>query len=222
MDRLEDMDDLKVAVRRLVAAEPRFSVIVEHHGLPPLRHAEPGLPSLLRIVTDQLISLKAGESIWARLTTQFGSFLPEDIMAVSQDGLRTLGLSVAKSRTFHAAARAFAAGDFEENLQLSDAELYHRLTGISGIGPWTASIYLLMTRRAADAWPAADLALQHAAKDLLGLGERPSSRRMVVLAEAWRPYRSAAALLLWQHYRSLRAIAPDRRRVFTGSPHEIY
>ena len=209
MERLDDIDDLKVAVRSLIAAEPRFSAVVEHHGLPQLRHAAPGLPSLLRIVTDQMISLKAGESIWARLTTQLGSFLPEEIMAASHDDLRALGLSAAKSRTFHAAARAFAAGDLEEDLQLSDAELYRRLTGITGIGPWTASIYLLMTHRAVDAWPAADLALQYAVKDLLALGERPSPRRMVVLAEAWRPYRSAAALLLWQHYRNLRTIAPD-------------
>jgi DNA-3-methyladenine glycosylase II len=58
--------------------------------------------------------------------------------------------------------------------------------------------------RSADAWPAADLALQRSAGDLLSLPDKPSAREMALLAEAWRPCRSAAALLLWSHYRGLK------------------
>jgi DNA-3-methyladenine glycosylase II len=90
---------------------------------------------------------------------------------------------------------------------LDDAEVQRRLTEIPGVGPWTASIYVLMALRSADAWPAADLALQVAAQDLLGLPERPVTRRMIDLAEAWRPQRSAAALLLWRHYRGIRGMS---------------
>ena len=59
------MADFEAAVDRLSAITPRFSAVVECHGMPPLRHVEPGLQSLLRIVTDQLISLKAGEAMGA-------------------------------------------------------------------------------------------------------------------------------------------------------------
>lgn len=208
MQRLETTDDLAGAVERLLAAEPRFAAVVARHGLPALRHAEPGLESLLRIVTDQLISLKAGEAIWARLAARFGSFAPVDVLAAGHDELRALGLSGAKARTFHAAARSFSGGEFAGAEDLAEEELQRRLTAITGIGPWTANIYLLMAQRAADAWPAADLALQVAADELFGLGERPSARRMEGLAEGWRPYRSAAALLLWQHYRGLRGMPP--------------
>lgn len=206
MQRLETPEDLKVAINRLTMVEPRFAAIVGRHGLPSLRHAEPGLESLLRIVTDQLISLKAGAAIWSRLATQFGSFSPQDVLAISDDELRALGLSAAKARTFRAAAAAFSTGPLSQTDGPAAAELERLLMGIPGIGPWTASIYLLMAHRAADAWPAADLALQVATQDLLALGERPSVRQMVALAEAWRPHRSAAALLLWQHYRGLRGI----------------
>jgi DNA-3-methyladenine glycosylase II len=58
--------------------------------------------------------------------------------------------------------------------------------------------------RSADAWPAADLALQRSAGDLLSLPGKPAPAEMVLLAEAWRPCRSAAALLLWSHYRGLK------------------
>lgn len=208
MLRLETTKDLAAAVERLVAGEPRFAAVVARHGLPALRHAEPGLESLLRIVTDQLISLRAGEAIWARLSARFGRFAPADVLSASHDELRALGLSGAKARTFHAAARSFGAEEFADAEGVAGEELQRRLMAITGIGPWTANIYLLMAQQAADAWPAADLALQVAAADLFGLGGRPSARRMEVLAEDWRPYRSAAALLLWQHYRGVRGMPP--------------
>lgn len=208
MERLETEKDLRVAVNSLVAIEPRFARVLERHGLPRLRHAEPGLESLLRIVTDQLISLRAGEAIWSRLATRFGRFTPEDVLSASEQELRGLGLSGAKARSFRAAALAFSEGHFAETPALSAEEVQRRLLGITGIGPWTTSLYLLTALRAADAWPAADLALQVAARDVFAMDQKPSHRQMAALAEAWRPHRSAAALLLWQHYRHLRGLPP--------------
>lgn len=206
MKRLQHAQDLEEAVAWLLKAEPRFAPIVTRHGLPPLRNTEAGLRSLLRIVTDQLISLKAGEAIWNRVAACLDSFTPAEVLAFSEADLRRLGLSGAKARTFHAAAQAFHDGSFSEETasRLSEQELFQRLTEIRGVGPWTASLYLLTVYRAADAWPAADIALQHAAHDLFALPERPAARELTRLAEPWRPYRSAAALLLWSHYRGLR------------------
>ena len=207
MQRLETQKDLEFAVTSLVTVEPRFAEVVERNGMPPLRHAEPGLESLLRIVTDQLISLKAGAAIWSRVATRFGRITAADLLAASHSELRGLGLSNAKALTFREAALAFSQGQFDDWEDLGEAEVQRRLMEISGVGPWTASIYLLMSLRAGDAWPSADLALQVAAQDLLGLQERPATRRMIDLGEAWRPYRSTAALLLWSHYRGLRGMS---------------
>ena len=200
MKRLATQHELSQAIEQLVAMEPRFAGILARHGIPPLRPGEPGLKSLLRIVTDQLISLKAGEAIWNRLDHRLGPFEPHAVLACPEPELRALGLSGAKARTFHAAARAFAGRPFP----VSDAELAESLLAIPGIGPWTVSIYLLTVARAPDAWPAADLALQRAAMDLLSLPAKPGALEMTVLAEPWRPFRSAAALLLWSHYRGLK------------------
>ena len=208
MLRLESEKDLREAVNRLAEVEPRLGDIAKRQGLPPLRHADPGLESLLRIVTDQLISLKAGEAIWARLVPRLGRFAPADVIGLGEANLRDLGLSGAKARTFLAAAEAFEGGLLDSRDTPGEAELHRRLTRIPGVGPWTASIYLLTALRAADAWPAADLALQVAAQGLFSLQDRPSAARMMELAEPWRPYRSAAALLLWRHYRVLRGMEP--------------
>ena len=81
----------------------------------------------------------------------------------------------------------------------------HRtLTALHGIGPWTADIYLLFCLGHADAWPAGDLALQEAAKLLLELKARPTPKEMTPLAEIWRPWRGAAAYMLWTYYRTLK------------------
>jgi 3-methyladenine DNA glycosylase/8-oxoguanine DNA glycosylase len=66
------------------------------------------------------------------------------------------------------------------------------LTGLHGVGPWTADIYLLFCLGHADAWPAGDLALQEAARLAFKLKRRPASKDMIMLAShgvhgaAWR------------------------------------
>jgi DNA-3-methyladenine glycosylase II len=206
--RLQNKQDLKDAVAWLVQTEPRFGPVVLRHGLPSLRHSEPGLKSLLRIVTDQLISLKAGEAIWNRLSLRLGSLTPDEVLACPESELRSLGLSGVKALSFHAAARAFQAGIFRQDgvSGLSEQELFRRLTDIPGVGPWTANLYLMMVHRAADVWPAGDIALQHAARQLFDLAQRPTARELTWLAEPWRPCRSTAALLLWSHYRDLKQL----------------
>ena len=76
------------------------------------------------------------------------------------------------------------------------------LTALTGIGAWTANIYLLMALGRPDIWPAGDLALQIAAQQVKGLTVRPSIGELEALAEPWRPYRAVAARILWHHYLS--------------------
>ena len=97
---------LAEAVARLGAIEPRFGGIVTRHGIPPLRRSEPGLRGLLRIITDQLISLKAGEAIWRRIETELHPFDAGTISGMEHMRLMALGLSGAKARTFQALSQA--------------------------------------------------------------------------------------------------------------------
>ena len=206
MQRISTREELQRAVEHLASIEPEFQAIVQRHGLPSLRHTQPGMESLLRIVTDQLISLKAGEAIWSRLAVRLAPFEPEAIIACGYDQLKAAGLSGAKARCFIAAAEGYLSGHLndEELAGLSADEAARYLMKIRGVGPWTADIYLLMALRCADAWPAADLALQVAVQDILHLPARPGSKDMIAIASRWRPYRAAAARLLWSHYRGLK------------------
>jgi DNA-3-methyladenine glycosylase II len=77
------------------------------------------------------------------------------------------------------------------------------LTALTGVGPWTASIYLLMALQRPDVWPPADIALAAAIHEVKGLRGRPNNAEMAEIAEAWRPWRAVAARLLWHHYLSI-------------------
>lgn len=208
MDRIRTTVDLARGVDQLHAVEPRFKTISERHGLPSLRLVEPGMASLLRIVTDQLISLQAGAAIWRRIETAVGDVSAEAILVRSVDDLKAMGLSTAKARTFLAVAAATLDGRLGPDRldALDDSEAIAALSALPGIGPWTAEIYLLTAMGRVDAWPGGDLALQVGAASLLGLEQRPTTRDMHSLAEAWRPYRAIAARLLWCHYRDLKGL----------------
>jgi len=71
---------------------------------------------------------------------------------------------------------------------------------IKGLGSWSADVYLLMVLRRPDIFPATDLALVSAVTELKQLPERPHTSQFLEMAEAWRPYRSVAARMLWQYY----------------------
>lgn len=200
--------DLRAAVEALLRAEPRFTAVVEAHGAPPLRRMDGGLTGLLRIVTDQMISLKAGEAIWARLDRELRPFDAGAIAGKREASLMRLGLSGAKARTFREVAKAVASGalDFDNLHRMPDDLAWQALTALPGIGPWTADIYLLSAMGRADAWPAGDLALQAAAQHLFGLTQRPDAKALAAMAESWRPFRSVGARLLWSLYRGLKGL----------------
>ncbi len=121
-------------------------------------------------------------------------------MALADDAsLRAVGLSRQKMR--YARALAVADLDFEGLRGLATDEVVARLVALPGIGPWTAEIYAMFSLGRADVFAPGDLALQEAARMLFSLEARPSERALRAMAQAWSPWRSVAARLLWAYYR---------------------
>ena len=205
MNRFHTQQDLATAIGRLIEIEPRFTPIHQQHGTPSLRRTSASLESLLSIITDQFLSLQAGAAIWARLKNRLGEVTCGAVLRFQQEELVALGLSRAKAKCFHACATAQL--DFDQLANESPEMIRDKLLAIWGIGPWTADIFLLTAIAHADAWPVGDLALQVAAQNLLNLRKRPDVAKMGKISKSWRPYRAAAARLLWAHYRGLKGLA---------------
>jgi DNA-3-methyladenine glycosylase II len=153
----------------------------------------------------QQVSVHAARSIWLRLEAAVPSMEPVDFLKLSDEELRAVGLSGAKTRYGRSLAADIVEGriDFDALHALDDAAAVAMLTQAKGIGPWTAEIYLMFAHGRPDIMPGLDLGLVVAAQHLKRLRKRPDAKRLLKIAEAWRPWRSAAALLLWHYRRSM-------------------
>lgn len=199
----QDVEEGLVALCKL---DPRLAPALQEireagHDV-PVRSVEPSLPSLLRIVVGQQVSVASADAIWARFSSGMNLNDSAALAEASDDALGTLGLSRPKQKTVRAIAAAHACGelDFEELQQCATHEVSEKLVALHGVGPWTAEIFLLLCIAHPDIFPVGDIALQHAAKDILGLDERPVGEELALIAEKWSPWRAIAARLLWAHY----------------------
>jgi len=197
-----DAANLRKAMRHLAKVDADFARALKEVGHPQLREVPAGFSGLMRSIVGQQVSVHAARSIWLRLEAAVPSMDPWDFLALSDEQLRTVGLSNAKVRYGRCLASDIVGGriDFARLAELDDEAAIAMLTQAKGIGRWTAEIYLMFAHGRPDIMPGLDLGLVIAAQHLKKLRKRPDAKRLLKIAEAWRPWRSAAALLLW-HYR---------------------
>jgi DNA-3-methyladenine glycosylase II len=193
-------------VRTLARAEPRFAHIVKRHGPPPLWPREPGFRTLVLLMLEQQVSLAQGRAMYDRIANATRAVTPANVARLGDAGLRELGVTRQKSSYLAALAVQLEgkALDLDALATLSDVDADAALDALRGVGPWTAQCYLLFALRRSDVFPAADLALMEAVRDLWKLPARPSPDALARRARAWRPHRAVAARLLWHHYLSER------------------
>lgn len=198
--------DLAAALAQLIARDPRLADVLAVAGPVALRRRPGGLEGLIRIVMGQQVSVASADAIWGRLRAAYDPFLHSALLRARTAKLQRVGLSGAKIKTVKAIARAIEDGiiDFDALAAMPADDAHTILTSVHGIGPWTTDVYLMFCLAHGDAWPSGDLALQEAARLAFGLDRRPTAREMIALAEAWRPWRAVAALLLWTYYRAVK------------------
>ncbi len=167
----------------------------------PLRLKPQGFSELLSAIISQQVSVASARAIWARVEKAGLSDL-NAVRAAGEDDLRACGLSRPKMR--YAKALAEADLDFEALPHLSNSDAVKALTAITGIGQWTAEIYVKFSLGRADIMAGGDLALQEGARMLYGLATRPNEKELRKMAEDWSPWRSVAARILWAYYAEMK------------------
>lgn len=178
--------------------------ILELYGEPPPWRREGGFATLIHIILEQQVSLASALNAFTALNQLVDTLTPANFLTLSDEQLKTAGFSRQKTRYGRALAEAVLANklDLAGLESLPDDAVRAELTKIVGIGSWTANIYLLMVLRRPDIFPAGDLALVVAVKEIKGLATRPSADKLTSIAKDWQPHRSYAARLLWHYYLS--------------------
>lgn len=160
----------------------------------------------VRAVLGQQITVKAASTLAARIVNTYGAPIqtgieglthvfpsPEDILALDgpiENHLGPLGVIAARSRTIYDLARAIVQREIDFDLCAQPEEEIKKLMRIRGIGSWTAQ-YIAM--RAME-WPDAFLETDVGVKKALATY---TSKELLEMAEAWRPWRSYATINLW-------------------------
>ena len=195
----------QTAIAHLTAADPLLGrVIARGHEIAPRPHKDLYL-ALLRAIVSQQISTKAAAAIWKRFQSLFppeGYPEPREVLARSEDELRAAGLSRQKAGYLKAIAEHNERGllDYQHLTSLSEETFTQHLTAIRGVGRWTAQMLQMFALDQPDVFSEGDLGVQNAMRKLYGLEEtgRALQKRMVGIAETWRPYRTLACKYLWQ------------------------
>jgi AraC family transcriptional regulator of adaptative response / DNA-3-methyladenine glycosylase II len=160
----------------------------------------------VRAVLGQQITVKAASTLAARIAQTHGTPIqtgieglthvfpsPEGILALNgpiENDLGRLGVIAARAKTVYALARAIVQGEIDVDLPARPEEEMKKLMAIRGIGSWTAQ-YIAM--RAME-WPDAFLETDAGVKKAL---QPHTSKELLKIAEAWRPWRSYATVNLW-------------------------
>lgn len=169
------------------------------------RRGEPSFEHLLRIIAGQQLSVKAAATIFGRLEAALGGNVqPEGVLRLTDEQLRSLGLSRQKIGYSRGLSRAVLDGALEPAGlgDLPDEEVIEQITALKGFGRWSAEMFLLFALGRPDVWPADDLGIQAGLHRLKNMRARPDRGKTEAVARRWRPHRGAAAIFVWHYYSS--------------------
>ena len=192
---------MRKAVNHLKKSDPVLRAIIERIGPCRMEFGPPEFHSLAESILYQQLNGKAAATIFQRFTGLAGDPLtPEGILKLTDEELRSVGLSKQKSAYLKDLAAKTKAGslDFSRLADLPDQEVIQHLTQVKGVGVWTAQMFLMFTLKRPDVLPTGDYGVQAAIKKHYKKRKWPKPHIMEKIAKPWAPYRSVACWYLWK------------------------
>jgi len=218
---------MRKAVNHLKKSDPVLRAIIERIGPCRMQFGRPEFHSLAEAIVYQQLNGRAADTIFKRFAALAGEPLtPDGVLKLSDEQMRSAGLSKQKSGYLKDLAAKTAAGtlDFSRLSELPDAEVIEHLTQVKGIGVWTAQMFLMFTLKRENILPTGDFGVRmamyrhyldvqrgtsskkssSATKSVPARKGRkrkirlPTPEQMEKIAKRWEPYRSVACWYLWQ------------------------
>ena len=189
----------KQAVETISKRDPDLNKFYRKSGLPLLRYRPPGYGTLLKVICGQQVSTAAARAITGRLDSIAKPMTPEIFLGLSEIKVRQIGLSRQKEIYGRVIAEAIISGKFSlrKIANMEDEEAVAEMMILKGIGRWTAEVYLIFALRRPDLWPIDDLGVVKGVMGMKGLTSRPSRQELIQIGELYKPWRSAAARMMW-------------------------
>jgi len=172
--------------------------------------------ALLEAIIYQQLNGKVAATITARVKALFpentrrirtrrglvaGFPTPEQILAASEEQLRSAGLSRNKMLAIRDLAAKTLDGtvpSVKEAHRMSDEEIIERLIQVRGIGRWTVEMLLMFRLGRPDVLPVDDYGVRKGFAKMRKLAELPKPKELAAYGEKWKPHRSIASWYLWR------------------------
>jgi DNA-3-methyladenine glycosylase II len=187
----------------LADRDPVLRRLIEQAGPPRLQGLTEGhFAALVRAIVYQQLAGAAATAIHGRLVAAMSAEVsPERLLALSDETLRSVGLSARKVASLRDLATKVVDGtvvlDQRKLRALSDEEIIARFSSVRGIGEWTSQMFLLFRLRRLDVWPTGDLGVRKGYGLAWGI-PTPTAKELQPLGDPYRPYRSVVAWYCWR------------------------
>jgi DNA-3-methyladenine glycosylase II len=157
---------------------------------------------LVRAIVFQQLSGKAAGTIHARFCALFPHrhVKPEPLMALSDQALRSVGLSRQKTSYLRDLAEKVHTGavPLDRVRHMSDQAIIDHLVQVKGVGRWTAQMFLMFRLGRPDVLPELDLGIQNGIRKAYGIRRRVTPKDVLRVGKVWTPYSTVACWYLWR------------------------
>ncbi len=206
-----DLDASPDDISRVLSRDQFLKPLLKRQSGIRVPGAWDGFELTVRAILGQQVSVAAATTFSGRVALRYGDKLNMAIPGIEADvvpnlvfpkpqkmlraRLGDLGVIRSRAATIRRVAKAVVEGQVSFDPTQTTDVFCRSLVAIKGIGEWTAQYVAMRALKNPDAFPHADLGLLRAFD--APQRERMKPAELKLRAEAWRPWRAYAALLLW-------------------------
>jgi len=188
--RIFDLDADPVAVEEVLGNDPMLAEQIAHDPGLRVPGAWDGFEIAVRAVLGQQVSVARARVLATRLCEYYGGGDFPMPRALADADVAEIGMPGKRAEAVRAIARAVLDGKLRLDESVEPGALDESLLEMPGIGPWTAGYIGMRVARNPDAFPDSDWVV------LKMLNAKASEARR--RAEAWKPWRAYAVMVLWR------------------------
>ena len=155
---------------------------------------------LARAVVWQQLSATSGQQLWKRYQALPNSCTPQGVLALADDALKAIRMPQRKIGYLKDLAQLFVApqGAVVPWADLDDEAIAEKIAAVRGLGRWNAEMFLIFHLQRPNVVPIDDAALQSGISANYFSGDPVSRSDVREVAQAWQPWSSVGAWLIWQ------------------------
>ena len=188
------------ARRHLMKKDRVMKRLIPQHGDASLQTRGDAFTTMARSIVGQQISVKAAQTVWDRFAELPRRMTAANVLKLKVDDMRAAGLSARKVEYLVDLSLHFDSGAIRVAAwkDMDDEAIIAELTGIRGIGRWTAEMFLIFHLLRPNVLPLDDVGLINGISHNYFSGEAVSRSDAREVAAAWAPFCSVATWYIWR------------------------